>query len=202
MSSMDLSNYLRQQMVQLGLSNTEVAARANISRLTWYRLLGGDIMEAKISTLVAIAYALDLHLYQLLATRFNKKRLPYSPVTPPYASHFINDSSYPQNSAVAQNETFIKKWKVVNFGRYDWEGMQLQCAKPSRVNADNFCQDPIYDKTYIPDTKVGESIEISVKITAPSHPCTIVSEWEIVDKYNQPLPQAQFAALNCMVRVI
>jgi transcriptional regulator with XRE-family HTH domain len=199
---MDLANYLRLQMVQLGLSNTEVAIRANISRLTWYRLLRGDIMEVKISTLVAIAYALDLHFYQLLAVRFNKKRLPYSETTPPYASHFINDSSYPQNSVVTQNETFTKKWTVVNFGSYDWEEMQLQCAKPLNINSDNFCQQPLYDKTCIPDAKVGESIEISVKITAPSRPCTIVSEWEIVDKYNQPLPQAQFAALNCMVRVI
>jgi transcriptional regulator with XRE-family HTH domain len=174
MSAMDLSNYLRQQMVQLGLSNTDVASRANISRLTWYRLLNGDIAEAKISTLVGIAKALNLHLYQLLSTRFDKKGLQRSHATAPYASHFINDTSYPQNSIVSQNETFTKKWKVINFGRYDWKEMILRCTPESNFNTNNFCHRPLYDKACIPNTSVGESIDISVRITAPAYPCTIV----------------------------
>jgi transcriptional regulator with XRE-family HTH domain len=202
MSSMDLSNYLRQRMLLLGLSNTKVASRANISRPTWYRVVNGDITEAKISTLVGIAKAFDLHLYQLLAIRFGKRQVqPHYSVTS-YASGFINDVSYPRNSVVAQNETFTKQWKVANLGCYDWEGMVLQCVSRSGVNSSTVCQQPRYESTVIPNTKTGETIDISVNIIAPSYPCTIVSEWEIVDKNHGVLADAQFAALNCVVRVV
>ncbi|UOG92455.1 MAG: helix-turn-helix transcriptional regulator [Candidatus Thiothrix sulfatifontis] len=65
MSSRDLANYLEQRVAMLGISRSEVARRADISRQTWYRLLSADLMDTKLSTIMRLAEALEtspLHL--------------------------------------------------------------------------------------------------------------------------------------------
>ena len=69
MSAKNLADYLNQRVVMLGLSKSEAARRADISRQTWYRLLGAEITDVKLSTILHLAEALEtppmhlLHLY-------------------------------------------------------------------------------------------------------------------------------------------
>lgn len=68
MSGKDLANYLEQRVAMLGISRSEVARRADISRQTWYRLLSADLTDAKLSTITRLAEALEttpLHLLRL-----------------------------------------------------------------------------------------------------------------------------------------
>ncbi len=65
-----LSLFLRQQMRKQGLSNTEIASRAGISRQTWYNLLNSDIKETKLSTLISIAEVLSVRPLHLLDVYF------------------------------------------------------------------------------------------------------------------------------------
>lgn len=68
MSSRDLADYLEQRVAMLGISRSEVARRADISRQTWYRLLSADLTDAKLSTIMRLAEALEtppLHLLRL-----------------------------------------------------------------------------------------------------------------------------------------
>lgn len=68
MSSRDLASYLEQRVAMLGISRSEVARRADISRQTWYRLLSADLTDAKLSTVMRLAEALEttpLHLLYL-----------------------------------------------------------------------------------------------------------------------------------------
>lgn len=68
MSSKDLANYLEQRVAMLSISRSEVARRADISRQTWYRLLSADLTDAKLSTIMRLAEALEttpLHLLRL-----------------------------------------------------------------------------------------------------------------------------------------
>lgn len=60
-------------MRRKGLSNSEVAIRAGISRQTWYNLLNAEIKEAKISTIINVAKVFDLHPYELMALYFGKQ---------------------------------------------------------------------------------------------------------------------------------
>jgi transcriptional regulator with XRE-family HTH domain len=57
-------------MQDRGLSNSEVAIQAGISRQTWYNLLNADIKEAKLSTIINIAKVFDVHPYDLMALYF------------------------------------------------------------------------------------------------------------------------------------
>lgn len=70
MSAQALSLFLRQQMRRRGLSNTEVASRANISRQTWYNLLNSEIKETRLSTLVSVAEVLEVRPLYLLDIYF------------------------------------------------------------------------------------------------------------------------------------
>lgn len=70
MSAEALSLFLRQQMRKQGLSNTEVASRANISRQTWYNILNSEIKETRLSTLINVAEVLEIRPLQLLDVYF------------------------------------------------------------------------------------------------------------------------------------
>ncbi|MEB4591845.1 helix-turn-helix transcriptional regulator [Candidatus Thiothrix sp. Deng01] len=68
MSAKDLADYLRHRVGSLGFSKSEAARRADISRQTWYRLLNAEISDAKLSTLIRLAEALEttpLHILQI-----------------------------------------------------------------------------------------------------------------------------------------
>jgi DNA-binding XRE family transcriptional regulator len=54
----------------LGLSKSEAARRADISRQTWYRLLSADVTDAKLSTMIRLAEALETTPMQLLHLYF------------------------------------------------------------------------------------------------------------------------------------
>ncbi|MDX9989559.1 helix-turn-helix transcriptional regulator [Thiothrix unzii] len=70
MSAQALSLFLLQQMRKQGLSNTQVAQQAGISRQTWYNLLNSGIKETKISTLIRVAEVLEVRPLQLLDVYF------------------------------------------------------------------------------------------------------------------------------------
>ena len=70
MSAQALSLFLLQRMRKQGLSNTQVAQQAGISRQTWYNLLNSGIKETKISTLIRVAEVLEVRPLQLLDVFF------------------------------------------------------------------------------------------------------------------------------------
>ncbi|QTR49011.1 helix-turn-helix domain-containing protein [Candidatus Thiothrix anitrata] len=71
MSAEALSLFLRKQMRHRGLSNTQVAQLAGISRQTWYNILNSEIKETKISTLIRVAEVLEVRPLQLLDVYFD-----------------------------------------------------------------------------------------------------------------------------------
>lgn len=73
MSAKDLADYLGQRVARLGISKSEVARRADISRQTWYRLLSEDITDAKLSTMVRLAEALETTPMFLLNIYFGEE---------------------------------------------------------------------------------------------------------------------------------
>ncbi|MBU0656094.1 MAG: helix-turn-helix transcriptional regulator [Gammaproteobacteria bacterium] len=75
MSGENLAVYLEEKLKELGLSKSEAARRADISRQTWYRLEGAEAADTKLSTIVQIAGALETHPMTLLQVYFeNGKR--------------------------------------------------------------------------------------------------------------------------------
>lgn len=74
MSGENLAVYLEERLKELGLSKSEAARRADISRQTWYRLEGAEAADTKLSTVVQIASALETHPMTLLQIYFGNEK--------------------------------------------------------------------------------------------------------------------------------
>ena len=207
MSALSLSHFLRERMAVLRISNTDAAKRANISRPTWYRLLNADISEAKLTTIVKLAAALETHPMVLLRLYFTESTFSASHQTRrshcKYASGFVADVTYPINSTVFAGETFTKIWRVINLGRQAWKGMFLQCIDSSQKNSriDEFLLQPQSSKIVIEDTPPGGTTELAVMFKAPNYPSTIISEWKIANSEGV-IEDSSFGVLRCVVKVI
>jgi hypothetical protein len=89
-------------------------------------------------------------------------------------SEFIRDVTYPDGSKVISGQHFIKKWEIKDTGTVRWVGRYLaamgestgSCAYPSRVP--------------VPTTNPGQSVVISVPVTAASIPQLCFVSWKMV----------------------
>jgi DNA-binding Xre family transcriptional regulator len=75
-------NYLNELVDKSSFNKTILAERAKISRVTLHKLLNGDVEESKLSTMVNLAYALDVHPFELIRRYFAA-----SPVQLPSTEH-------------------------------------------------------------------------------------------------------------------
>ena len=66
MGIMELSEFINGQIKASGIAKTELARRAGISRSELYKLLGGDVRQAKIITFISLAKALQVHPLDLI----------------------------------------------------------------------------------------------------------------------------------------
>jgi hypothetical protein len=204
MSALSLSRFLRKRMVALKLSNAEVAKRANISRPTWYRLLNADVGEAKLTTIVKLAAALETHPMVLLRLYFSKSTFSAAHnIHTRAGGGFIADITYPVNSLVVLGEVFTKVWRVVNLDRQSWKGLYLQCIDNQYSNgkANAFLLQPQLAKIPVPEIPPGGETELSVVFQAPEYPCTVVSEWKLADKEGV-IKDSSLGVLRCVVKVV
>ncbi len=124
------------------ISKSELAERANISRVTLHKLLNGEIKEAKLSTFMNLAYALNTHPIELLRRYHASENIampiptpqPTAEITPKARRKnkvndmgFIDHVTYPDNAHVYCGEGFTKTWRVVNMGDVDWVDVKLVC---------------------------------------------------------------------------
>lgn len=209
MSAVDLATYIRARLHELKKTTTAAAKQSGISRQTWHKLLRADISEARISTLTAVANTLDTHVLSMLRIYFNGQELPVSaPLeedAKAYASGFIADVTYPDNSEVKAGETFEKVWELANLGTEPWIGWTLQCVD-EQMRAQQQRDDLEYNLTpaetsiRIPDTHPGEHVRLHVKLTAPDHACAAASYWKSINADGEVV-FPNLSGLYCLVNV-
>lgn len=216
MSALDLAVYLRKRLQALELTTVEAAKRSGISRQTWQKLLAADIDEAKLSTLMKVSDTLEVHTLNMLKIYFHGKTLTHASAehsgTKQFASGFIKDVTYPDNSLVHVGEIFEKAWEVVNLGTEPWDGWHLQCIddclevstksgkEASKGTACQYGLIPLQSRIAIPYTLPGEHVRLAVRFRAPDLPCSVVSHWKTVDASGvQMFPH--LTGLYCMVKV-
>jgi transcriptional regulator with XRE-family HTH domain len=200
--------FLKEIITAKGLSKIQLAQKSGISRATLYNVLQGNVAEARLSTLVKLAAALDVHPLELLTPYFSdsisdRKLLA---TTKSLDTGFVNDVTYPDNSLVQPNQVFIKTWSVLNMGKTPWKNIFLTCQDQAdqyqHPNIENQMQlHPTSQQITISETQPGERVEISVEFTAPSTPCRVISFWKAADQQgNLIFPDK--SPLTCLVKVI
>jgi hypothetical protein len=90
-------------------------------------------------------------------------------------STFIRDVTFPDNSRVRPGQRFTKKWELKNTGAARWVDRYLipdglstgNCSYPARIR--------------VPTTDPGQTVVISVPVTAASTPGLCYVTWRMVD---------------------
>lgn len=214
MSAQDLALFLRLEMGRRNIKNVDIARKANISRRTWYRLLDADIQEAKLSTLIKVANALDTTVTELLQIYFEGKSINSERAKSSMhsTSAFLSsDVNFPVNSLVSPGEVFTKVWQVVNRSPHKRTNLILQClddqveVKMMRSGSGEMLKPqgltPDFSAVPIEDLESGETLKVSVTFKAPATPCTTVSHWGVFENGVMLSPK-DLPYLNCQVRVV
>jgi len=210
MSLYEFSEYVKQRADALGLSMSELARQTCISRQGLYSMLNGTTGQAKISTLIALAKALQVHPMVLFRHLLHQLELPkFSTTAAKYqfdASGFVQDVTIPDNTTVVTDQVFTKVWEIQNIGHVNWVGRKLVCMDHQMVNVPSASElrrglVPTQRAIDIPETLPGDSVILSVEFTAPSYPCSVLSYWKMIDKHEEIcFPETD--GLSCMVRVV
>jgi len=215
MPAYEFSEYIKQRANTLGLSLSELARQTGISRQGLYGLLDGTTEQAKISTLIALAKALQVHPMVLFRQLLHQLDFPkFSTTSAKYrfdASGFVQDVTIPDNTTVLTDQVFTKIWEIQNIGHVDWVGRKLVCM--DRKADIPFVSDhiaapkarrglvPTQRVIDIPETLPGDSVILSVEFTAPSYPCSLISYWKMTDEHEEIcFPETE--GLSCMVHVV
>ncbi|MGD1993834.1 MAG: NBR1-Ig-like domain-containing protein [Anaerolineae bacterium] len=89
-------------------------------------------------------------------------------------SAFVADVSIPDNTRVSPGESFRKTWRVRNTGTCDWEAdTRLAFSSGDRMDGP--------DNVAVGAVDAGDTVEITVDLTAPSSPGTYKGNWQLED---------------------
>ncbi len=215
MPAYEFSEYVKQRANTLGLTMSELARQTGISRQGLYGLLDGTTEQAKISTLIALAKALQVHPMVLFRELLHQLDFPkFSATSAKYrfdASGFVQDVTIPDNTTVLTDQVFTKVWEIQNIGHVNWLGRKLVCMDrkadislvPDLIVAPKARRGlvPTQRVIDIPETLPGESVILSVEFTAPSYPCSLISYWKMTDEH-EDICFPEMEGLSCMVRVV
>lgn len=91
---------------------------------------------------------------------------------------FYGDVTIPDKTPFQQGEAFVKIWKVRNEGTCDWgSGYSLVFAGGDIMNGPA--------SQALPSAAIGETVEISVDLTAPTGGGVFTGNWEFEDPHGQ-----------------
>jgi len=86
--------------------------------------------------------------------------VPTSPPNCKVQAVLLEDVTIPDDTVLEAGETFTKTWRFKNTGSCHWKGYTINFLTGDRMGAP--------DSVPIPDTIAGESVDVSVELTAPT----------------------------------
>jgi len=72
----------------------------------------------------------------------------------------IEDVTVPDNAQMSQGQQFTKTWRFMNNGKCKWTGYTITFVAGDRMESP--------DSAPVPETEAGETVDVSVELTAPS----------------------------------
>jgi len=215
MQSFEFADYFEKRIKELGLTRTEVAKRAGVSRQALNDLTTGKTGQAKVSTVVSIAQVLKVHPIHLFRLLLSRVEFPKHTVTGAKyrgdAVGFIADVTIPDNSRVMVDQVFTKTWEIQHIGDKRWLQRRYICVDepveylsidgrfaPPTTQRGLMPTQPFID---IPELLPGQIVQLSVEFTAPPYPCSVFSYWKMIDAQGDfCFPETE--GLSCHVQVV
>jgi len=97
--------------------------------------------------------------------------LPYANDPCRYRASLVSDVTVPLGTMLDANTTFDKTWKIKNTGSCNWDGVQLVYTRGEAMTSTK--------SVPVPSTAAGESVDISVPMTAPADEGVHIGEWRL-----------------------
>jgi DNA-binding XRE family transcriptional regulator len=214
--------YVKYRCKELDISISELARQSQISRQAMHKIMNDYNVSPRLETVIAMAHALQtpaIHLFCNLLPPIELGGIEFPDYTSGSAkingdsACFIADVTYPDNSNVPVNQTFIKIWQIQNIGDVDWDARQFICVDvPPIINVNlpegvqrppsNLGLKPTSTTVSMPFTKSGAIAQIAVEFTSPPYPCSVFSYWKMIDANNGEFCFPNLVGLYCHVNVI
>lgn len=189
---------------ELTLSMSDLADKADITRSHLYSLLDGSTRDPSVHTLMRLSGALQVPPLVLLRHYLHShppgRRGQTTPstvrsqTTPGDAVAFIPHAPTPDHPAlVAPGETFAQTWTLHNVGTVAWRarclvrlddelviarrvGGQLETVADAHLRCSTSC-------IPVPDTSPGQSVTLTLDLTAPDRSGTFSTLWHLRDEH-------------------
>jgi hypothetical protein len=176
-----LNKYIKKQMVLLDLNESQLAKKSGVVKQKLNLILNNNVPTySQMPTFVKLAHFFQVAPEYLVI--LNQKMSARSTLNSKYPkdhSGFVSDVTIPDDTIMKMGEVFEKTWKIQNLGKHIWQNRFLICA-----NSDDKLShylEPACEKISIKTTEPFETVEITVKFTAPQHPDTYISYWKMHD---------------------
>jgi len=72
----------------------------------------------------------------------------------------IEDVTVPDNAQMSKGQKFTKTWRFLNNGKCNWSGYTIAFVAGDRMESP--------DTAAVPETEAGQTVDVSVELTAPS----------------------------------
>lgn len=92
----------------------------------------------------------------------------------------IADVTVPDDTQMPKGQTFTKTWRFMNNGKCKWTGYTIAFVAGDRMASP--------DSAPVPDTEAGETVDVSVELTAPSIDGSYTGFYELRKANGETLP--------------
>lgn len=107
----------------------------------------------------------------------------------PPSALFEEDLTFPDGSIVSPSQQFTKSWKIKNNGESKWPShVRLQFVGGDQMNAENYID--------VPQIDAGDSIELSVPMTAPVASGRYTGYWRLISTDGHRFGQRLWVDVN------
>lgn len=192
-----LQDFVARRCRMLGLTQTDLATRAGLTRAYLYRLLQGGVPNPGVLTLQRLAQALQVSGTALVRLFVDNAACPHSQpfryVSPQDVRDvmvFVGDITVPDHSAVLPGERFTKIWAIQNMGEVPWPvrnfvrvDQPLVVARRERNGVLtpllNSYLNSLETHLVLPTVLPGQTQELAVDFVAPMENCSVASLWRL-----------------------
>jgi len=105
--------------------------------------------------------------------------VPTSPPDCKIQAVLLEDVTIPDDTVVEAGETFTKTWRFKNTGTCHWKGYTINFVTGDRMGAP--------DSAPIPDTIAGDSVDVSLELTAPTADGSYSAYYILKDADGEPI---------------
>lgn len=185
--------FIEKRLAGLGVSKTELARRAGISRSELYKLLAQDVGEARLSTLARLARALEAPLPLLLGEALGNAVNLLAGITVPARTGDalgVVRSDDEECVTVAAGEESVLTIRLCNIGTVAWRGRRLVCldghTRAFRNKGAGFLGNEIVliePEIPIPITAPGGVAQFNTRLRAPKRSGTVRIYWKMIDEH-------------------